>query len=90
MNVHDKVTHEVSQGSVHGPMLFCINLYTSELLTKGINNIHHAFWWNKYPFVTNEFLEAKKSKERPHHPSLKPFSYPSHYFKLNYSRKIKM
>lgn len=90
MNVHDKVTHEVSQGSVHGPMLFCINLYISELLTKGINNIHHAFWWNKYPFVTNEFLEAKKSKQRPHHPSLKPFSYPSHYFKLNYSRKIKM
>lgn len=44
MNVHDKVTHEVSQGSVHRPMLFCINLYTSELLTKGINNIHHAFW----------------------------------------------
>lgn len=44
MNVHDKVTHEVSQGSVHGPMLFCLNLYTSELLTKGINNIHHAFW----------------------------------------------
>lgn len=64
MNVHDKVTHEVSQGSVHGPMLFCLNLYTSELLTKGINNIHHAFWWNKYPFVTNEFLEAKKKQTK--------------------------
>lgn len=37
MNVHDKVTHEVSQGSVYGPMLFCVILYISELLRKGVN-----------------------------------------------------
>lgn len=35
MNVHDKVAHEISQGS--GPMLFCVILYIAELPRKGVN-----------------------------------------------------
>lgn len=40
MHVHDEVTHEVPQGSVHRLVLFYIILYIHKLLTKRVNNMY--------------------------------------------------